>query len=143
MPADLESLINDTDTQMKAIGDSYLDGIYDGLLSLHDWLDAEGNPQSADVVLAMRYYVKKLRDKYSTALGSYRLRLINTLWWINDNWPEDNGEPPYVLTARKICEAWANNGFEDRALTIAFIDRMRQLVWDEPFYVAWAAKPKV
>ncbi len=64
--------------------------------------------------------------------------------WIDDNWPE-NGEPPppYELTATKICEAWAVNEFEDRALTIGFIDRMRQLVWDEPFYVAWAARPKV
>ena len=143
MPAELESLINDTDTQMKAIGDIYFDGIYDSMSSLHDWLTAEGCPNSADVVLSMRYYVKKLRDKYSTAVGSYRLRLINTLWWINDNWPEENGEPPYELTAKKICEAWAVNGFQDRALTIAFIDRMRQLIWDEPFYVAWAAKPKL
>jgi len=143
MPAELESLINDTDTQMKAIGDIYFDGIYDGMSTLHDWLHAEGNPNSADVVLSMRYYVKKLRDKYSTAVGSYRLRLINTLWWINDNWPDGEPPEPYELTAKKICEAWAKDGFEDRALTVAFIDRMRQLVWDEPFYVAWAAKPKL
>jgi len=54
------------------------------------------------------------------------------------------GEPPpeYELTAKKICEAWAVNDFEDRALTIAFIDRMRQIIWNEPFYVAWAARPE-
>ncbi len=140
MPLDLQNLINDTNTQLKAIGDTYFDGIYDSMSSLHDWLDAEGNPNSADVVLSMRWYVGKLRDKYSTAVGSYRIRLINTLQWINDNWPTDGVE--YELTAKKICEAWAANGFQDRAVTIAFIDRMRQLIWDEPFFVAWAARPE-
>ncbi|GAI88672.1 unnamed protein product, partial [marine sediment metagenome] len=46
------------------------------------------------------------------------------------------------LTWKTICEAWAKNDFEGRAVTIAFIDRMRQLIWDEPFFVAWAAKPE-
>ncbi|GAH91794.1 unnamed protein product [marine sediment metagenome] len=55
---------------------------------------------------------------------------------------EGGDAEPYELTATKICEAWAKKGFEDRALTIAFIDRMRQLIWDEPFFVAWAAKPE-
>jgi hypothetical protein len=44
---------------------------------------------------------------------------------------------------KQICEAWAANNFEGRGVTIAFIDRMRQLIWDEPFYVQWAAKPQV
>jgi len=140
MPLDLQNLINDTNTQLKAIGDIYFDGIYDSMVSLHDWLDAEGNPNSADVVLSMRWFVGKLRDKYSTANGSYRIRLINTLQWINDNWPEGGEE--YELTATKICEAWAANGFQERALTIAFIDRMRQLIWDEPFFVKWASRPE-
>lgn len=56
---------------------------------------------------------------------------------------EGGDADPYVLTATNICEAWAKDEFHDRALTIAFIDRMRQLIWDEPFYVAWAARPKV
>ena len=60
---------------------------------------------------------------------------------IRDNWPEDAAEE-YVLTWKKICEAWAADGFEGRAITIAFIDRMRQLIWDEPFKVVWAAKPE-
>lgn len=46
------------------------------------------------------------------------------------------------ITWKTICEAWAKNDFEGRAVTIAFIDRMRQLIWDEPFFVAWAAKPE-
>jgi len=55
---------------------------------------------------------------------------------------EGDGGEPYELTSEKICLAWAKDGFIDRALTIAFIDRMRQLIWDEPFFVAWAARPE-
>jgi len=69
---------------------------------------------------------------------SYQLRDI--FYWLEDNWPSAGDD--YELTAEKICLAWAANQFEDRALTIAFIDRMRQLIWDEPFFVAWAAKPE-
>lgn len=45
------------------------------------------------------------------------------------------------ITWRAICEAWAKDDFEGRAWTIALIDRMRQLLWDEPFDVVWAARP--
>jgi len=66
---------------------------------------------------------------------------------------DTNYDPPYyncylweygagTVTAKAICEAWAKDDFKYRALTIAFIDRMRQLLWDEPFYVKWAAKPE-
>lgn len=55
---------------------------------------------------------------------------------------EGGAADPYELTATKICEAWAADQFEDRALTIAFIDRMRQLIWDEPFSIQWASKPE-
>lgn len=48
----------------------------------------------------------------------------------------------YELTSEKICLAWAKDEFHNRTLTIAFIDRMRQLIWDEPYFVAWAAKPE-
>jgi len=143
MPAPLQSLINDTNTQLKAIGDIYFDAIEQWCLDMHAELTAEGCPNSGDRMLTIRWHFGQLRDKFATAPGTYRIRLINTLQWINDNWPEVNGEPPYELTAKKICEAWAVNGFQDRAVTIAFIDRMRQLIWDEPFYVAWAAKPKL
>lgn len=46
------------------------------------------------------------------------------------------------VTWQAICEAWAKDDFAGRAPTIAFIDRMRQLIWDEPFSVRWAAKPE-
>lgn len=60
--------------------------------------------------------------------------------WIDENWPSDGEE--YELTWQKIIEAWIANDFEGRAATIATIDRMRQILWDEPFYVAWAARPE-
>lgn len=56
---------------------------------------------------------------------------------------------PYFLTHhslsgwKSICEAWAYNNFEGRDWTIACIDRMRQILWDEPFYIKWAAKPEI
>ena len=68
-------------------------------------------------------------------------KTFRCLDWIDEYWPADGD--PYVLTAEKICLAWAKDDFHDRALTIAFIDRMRQLIWDEPFYVAWAARPTI
>lgn len=46
------------------------------------------------------------------------------------------------ITWQSIVEAWIANDFEGRAATIATIDRMRQIVWNEPFYVAWAARPE-
>lgn len=47
------------------------------------------------------------------------------------------------LTWKTIVEAWVANDFEGRAMTIAVIDRMRQILWDEPFYIKWAARPEV
>lgn len=42
-----------------------------------------------------------------------------------------------------IVEAWAENDFEGASVTVAFIDRMRQLIWNEPFSVKWAAQPEL
>lgn len=55
------------------------------------------------------------------------------------------GEEPeeYELTVEKICEAWAKDDFKGRALTIGFIDRQRQLIWDEHFDFQWAARPEI
>ena len=128
MPAALQSLINDTNTQLKAIGDTYFDGIYDSLSSLHDNLDAEGCPNSADTVLAMRWFFGKLRDKYSTAVGSYRIRIINTLQWINNNWPEGDG---YELTMAAILDAiWASTPLET-FFFVNDIDAMRAAIWNK------------
>jgi len=73
------------------------------------------------------------------ATGWDRSFFNECLYWAAQ---EGGDADPYELTATKICEAWAKDGFHDRALTIAFIDRQRQLIWDEPFFVAWAARPE-
>lgn len=49
---------------------------------------------------------------------------------------------PFPLSYVDICNAWAKNSFRGRAETIAYIDRMRQLIWNEPFNVIWAARPE-
>lgn len=135
MPAELQSLINDTNTQLKAIGDTYLDGIYDSLSSLHDWLHAEGNPNSADVCLDMRWYFGKLRDKYSTSVGSYRIRIINTLQWINDNWPDVDGE----VTMDAILTAMISAEFTELRAFIGIEDAYRVALWNEPFNAEYYA----
>ncbi|GAI93127.1 unnamed protein product [marine sediment metagenome] len=137
MPLDLQNYINDTNTQLKAIGDVYFDGIYDSMLSLHDWLDAEGNPNSADVILSMRWYVGKLRDKYSTASGSYRVRLITTLQWINDNWPEDGDgviDMSMILNAMWGCEK------HQPLLFIPMIDAMRGSIQNKTVTTDWMSQ---
>jgi len=129
MPAALQSLIDDTNTQLKAIGDTYFDGIYDSMSSLHDNLTAEGCPNSADTVLAMRWFFGKLRDKYSTAVGSYRIRLINTLQWINNNWPADGVgvDMDAILSAMAAAEPSEVTYF------IGLVDAYRSALWDKPF----------
>jgi len=134
VPIDLQNLINDTNTQLKAIGDVYFDGVYDSMLSLHDWLDAEGCPNSADVVLSMRWFVGKLRDKYSTASGSYRIRLINTLQWINDNWPE-NGDGEIDMTM--ILDAMWDCKKHQPLLFIPMIDAMRGSIQEKTVTTDW------
>ncbi|GAI81142.1 unnamed protein product, partial [marine sediment metagenome] len=51
-------------------------------------------------------------------------------------------EDSYSVTWKSICEAWLKDDFEGRAPTIAIIDRMRQILWDEPFNIIWAARPE-
>lgn len=43
---------------------------------------------------------------------------------------------------KSICEAWVKDDFEGKEWTIACIDHMRKLMWDEPFSVKWASKPE-
>ncbi|MBA7621473.1 hypothetical protein ES703_28835 [subsurface metagenome] len=47
-----------------------------------------------------------------------------------------------VVTWQSIVEAWVKNDFEGRAWTIGVIDRMRQILWNEPFDLTWAARPE-
>ncbi|GAH19951.1 unnamed protein product [marine sediment metagenome] len=51
-------------------------------------------------------------------------------------------EKEATVTWKAICEAWIKDDFAGRMPTIAVIDRMRQILWDEPFFVQWAARPE-
>ena len=61
-----------------------------------------------------------------------------SLTYIDTNVPWEASE----VTWQVICEAWIKNDFEGRATTIALIDRMRQILWDEPFYAVFAGRPE-
>lgn len=70
-------------------------------------------------------------------LYSLGVNLQAALYWIENNWPT-----PTEITWESICLAWAKDDFKGRAMTIGFIDRMRQLLWDEPYYIKFAARPE-
>lgn len=80
------------------------------------------------------------------SLASYGAA-ISWVFYNNDN-PLDTSDLLYYIHTfgtvnyKSICEAWGRNDFEGRAVTIAFIDRMRQLLWNEPFSAMWAARPE-
>jgi len=56
-------------------------------------------------------------------------------------WEYETETPPEV-TWKSIVEAWVKNDFEGRVWTIGVIDRMRQILWNEPFNITWAARPE-
>ncbi len=85
----------------------------------------------------------------NTAMINSLHMLVNGLWTLA--YPYNDCDPKfavpfylknYAVTWQKIVESWSFNNFEGRMPTIAFIDRMRQLLWDEPYFVAWAAEPE-
>ena len=83
---------------------------------------------------------QKCADRLHGRYAFKSFYLIDALEWIDDNWPSVPAE--YELTWLKIAEAWIADDFAGRAPTIAVIDRMRQILWDEPFKVTWAARPE-
>jgi len=128
---------------IAALWQKYLD-VGTGLNTCGDNLDAAGAALKTHNYGNAGYFLEQAAINIRTAANhTYGaadsvLYWSITLWqWIDFYWPEIE-----ELTATTICEAWAKNGFEDRALTIAFIDRMRQLIWNEPFSVVWAARPE-
>jgi len=46
------------------------------------------------------------------------------------------------VTWQSIVEAWMVNDYEGRTWTIGVIDKMRQILWDEPFNLTFAARPE-
>ncbi|GAI69053.1 unnamed protein product [marine sediment metagenome] len=71
----------------------------------------------------------------------YAYSYAGILWYFLNYYTIAEAKPD-PLTWKSICEAWLKNDFEGRAPTIAIIDRMRQILWDEPFNIIWAARPE-
>jgi len=69
---------------------------------------------------------------------SVRGHLDDALWYINNN----AFEKAEALTWQSIIEAWMVNDYEARTWTIAIIDKMRQICWDEPYNIIFAARPE-
>lgn len=103
------------------------------------FIKSENFSSAGDRLKGMRPDFQDYIEQTTTQYSYQHYHLINALSWIDDNWPEVT---EYELTWQKIIAAWAADNFEGRFWTIAFIDRMRQIIWDEPFYIAWAAKPE-
>lgn len=57
------------------------------------------------------------------------------------NWEYETENIP-VVTWESIVEAWLKDDFEGRVWTIGALDRMRQILWDEPYDLKWAARPE-
>jgi len=137
MSLGLNDLISGLQDRYLALGGSFYD--------CGTTLRLAGSKLIAGDIPSAGYWLKEAGEDMQEA-AEHTYSTINGLWawhtWLFQSidfyWPDV--EP---LTANKNCEAWDKDNFAERALTIAFIDRMRQLIWDEPFYVAWAARPKI
>lgn len=68
--------------------------------------------------------------------GTYSLMKCFWRSWQYDI--ENRDKLPWVF----IVESWIENDFAGREWTIACIDRMRQILWDEPFNIMFAARPE-
>ena len=105
-------------------------------LKTHQYVTAGGHLQTASTYF---WYLKLdlVQDWVSLLQQTGRgFSLIRT------NWPEAAPEAAEI-TWKSIVEAWAKDDFEGMKWTIATIDHMRKLMWDEPFDIVWAAKPQL
>ena len=89
------------------------------------------------------YYNRQVLDELITAMQYFTYghsTSFDYVKWYDVHWGLYYQES--ALTWQSICEAWISNDFEGRAWTIGIIDRMRQMIWNEPFDLTWAAKPE-
>lgn len=81
-----------------------------------------------DLIEAMQYFVYGYSSSFNYSYwGSIHIGLYHK---------------EATVTWQAICEAWVKDDFEGRFWTIGIIDRMRQIMWDEPFDLTWAARPE-
>lgn len=91
------------------------------------------------VACANRAVLAELLEAMQWFVYGYSSSLNHAYWYYIHKWLYDREAE---VTWQTICEAWVANDFEGRAMTIAVIDRMRQILWNEPYNVTWAARPE-
>ncbi|GAH52719.1 unnamed protein product, partial [marine sediment metagenome] len=82
----------------------------------------------AELIEAVQYFVYGLNSSFDYGVWS----TVHSGLYFQES----------AVTYKQIVEAWIKDDFEGRAITIATLDRMRQILWDEPFNVKWAARPE-
>lgn len=92
------------------------------------WIAVANRQVIADLIEVVQWVI------YGHTTPANYWKWVSAFW---DLYTAENG-----VTWKAICEAWAYNDFEGKEWTIACIDRMRTLMWDEPFSIQWAASPK-
>jgi len=135
MPYPLDLYIDDVWDEFKDIGDQ-IATMHSRFDDLADMLDGGWLGSAAFVCRGIADCFTQIAYGFAGTTNSLRASLDDTLEYINDYVPWDAG----AVTWQGIAEAWFADDFEGRAVTIACIDRMRQLIWDEPFKVVWAAE---
>lgn len=103
-------------------------------------LSSENFNSAGDFLRSAGGYMEDYSKAAATRQFGTQYWLTKALYLIANNWPAE--AEPYELTWKAICEAWAKDDFEGKEWTIACIDHMRKLMWDKPFRIVWASKPK-
>ncbi len=137
MPYELEEYADDLYYRWYQVGGE-INQVITWFDNLADAIAAENWGTAAFCCRAIGDHWGQVNYMLTDAYDSVRDFLDLSLYYINDNVPWDAGE----VTYKSIVEAWFKDDFDGKAVTIACIDRMRQLLWDEPFDVIWAAKPE-
>jgi len=115
---------------------SYYTGRASGKIT--EAIDYCGNGEWNEAVWALCYASEWLVDSLYRLARSYGDYPYTPIPYFLEHFTTDAAAE---ITWKAICEAWAKNDFEGKEWTIACIDRMRQLMWDKPYYMLWAAKP--
>lgn len=112
------------------------DDIDDRILSTYDKTVHGG---MGFIVVSLRTVLYDLIESMQWFVYGYTTSFDYTRWRAVHQGLYDKVSP---VTWQTICEAWIKDDFAGRMPTIAVIDRMRQILWDEPFFVQWAARPE-
>lgn len=92
------------------------------------WIAVYNRKVLSELIEAMQWFVYGYTSSFNY-----------TMWYhVHLGLIDEAGE----VTWQAICEAWVANDFAGRMPTIAIIDRMRQILWNEPYQVRWAARPE-